>query len=129
MRTFILPASILLSGCVVAKTSIAIDQDQDGLMSNVEADIGTDPAVRDSDGDGVDDGIEHDQGTNPLDPNEKPYIGGWSIDKACRDTITGVGNEVGDITTDIEAPNQFGELVSMYDFCSRAILLTSGAFW
>jgi hypothetical protein len=129
MRYLILPASILLSACSVAQTDIAIDQDQDGLMSNIEADLGTDPALPDSDQDGVNDGKEYEQGTDPLDPADKPYIGEWSIDKQCRDGISGVGNAVGDITTDVLGIDQFGEEVSMYDFCARAILITSGAFW
>jgi hypothetical protein len=129
MRYLIVPAVIMLNACAVAETSVAIDQDQDGLMSNIEADLGTDPTVPDSDQDGVADGKEYDEGTNPLDPNDKPYIGGWSIDKQCRDTIEGVGNAEGDITTDVLGIDQFGETVSMYDFCSRAIMLTSGAFW
>jgi hypothetical protein len=129
MRSAILLVAIVATGCAVAETEIAIDQDQDGLMSNIEAELGTDPTLPDSDGDGIEDGKEYTEGTNPLDANDKPYLGGWSVDKLCRDTIVGVGNSVGDITTDVIASDQFGDTVSMYDFCSRAILLTSGAFW
>ena len=55
--------------------------------------------------------------------------GGWKKDVECRDDIESTGNNVGDITADIELMDQFGETVRLYDFCGRAILLVSGAFW
>jgi cytochrome oxidase Cu insertion factor (SCO1/SenC/PrrC family) len=55
--------------------------------------------------------------------------GGWKKDTECRDTIEATGNAVGDITEDITLTDQFGEDVRLYDFCGRAVLLVSGAFW
>ncbi|QTN31257.1 Ig-like domain-containing protein [Akkermansiaceae bacterium] len=43
------------------------DPDGDGLPTEAEAIIGTDPAKADTDGDGISDGAEVRQGTNPLD--------------------------------------------------------------
>lgn len=55
--------------------------------------------------------------------------GGWKKDVECRDDIEATGDGVGDITSDIELTDQFDETVRLYDFCGRAILLVSGAFW
>ena len=39
------------------------------------------------------------------------------------------GNDVGEVMEHFEAVDQFGEIVSSYDFCNRTLLLASGAFW
>lgn len=44
------------------------DQDQDGLMTGTENEIGTDPENADTDGDGYDDGEEANTGTDPNIP-------------------------------------------------------------
>ncbi|MCP4804442.1 MAG: hypothetical protein GY913_01595 [Proteobacteria bacterium] len=56
--------------------------------------------------------------------------GGWRKGTECRDDIgDATGNDIGDITADIELTNQFDETVRLYDFCDRAVLIVSGAFW
>jgi len=55
--------------------------------------------------------------------------GGWHKADGCQDDLSATGNEVGDITADAEMTDQFGDTVRLYDFCDRAVLLVSGAFW
>lgn len=55
--------------------------------------------------------------------------GGWHKADGCQDEISATGNEVGDVTADAEFMDQFGDTVRLYDFCDRAVLLVSGAFW
>ena len=118
-----------LAGCTVADVEMDFDSDGDGLMDSLEAELGTDPLAVDSDGDSHTDAVEVDVGSDPTDANDHPYAGGWSIDRECRDQITSTGNAVGDITSDFTLSDQHGEDVSLYDFCGRAVLLVSGAFW
>lgn len=118
---------VLAWGCAT-NVDVAIDRDQDGLL--VETDFGTDPNNPDSDGDGHLDGAEITAGTNPLDDLDHPYMGGYEIDKECRTSLEPTGGyDVGDIIDNIGLPDQFGETVHLWDFCGKAILLTSGAFW
>ena len=55
--------------------------------------------------------------------------GGWRKGTDCREDISATGNSVGDITEDATFTDQFDEEVRLYDFCDRAVLLVSGAFW
>jgi hypothetical protein len=107
---------------------LTADDDGDGLSNGEEQDLGTDPGLSDSDGDGYPDGEEVDANTNPLDADDHPYLGGWPIG-ACRNDVVSTGNEVGDIAEDFELMDQYGEMVRLYDFCDRAVLLVGAAFW
>ena len=55
------------------------DDDNDGLTESEEAQLGTDPLLRDSDLDGASDGTEVFGGTDPLQSAEKPvnYVAAW----------------------------------------------------
>ena len=55
--------------------------------------------------------------------------GGWRIDTECNADIEPTGNGIGDITGPTELLNQYGEVVNIHDFCGRAILIVTGAFW
>ncbi len=105
-----------------------VDSDGDGLMDDEEEELGTDPDLADSDGDGFDDGVELEENTDPVDAEDCPYAGGWPID-ACRHSIEATGSEVGEITSNFVLPDQFGEDLSLYDFCGKAILIEVAAFW
>ena len=119
--------TLLLLSCATT-LDIILDDDQDGLLD--ETPFGTDPSNPDSDGDGHLDGVEVEAGTNPLDDLDHPYKGGYPIDKACRTSIESSGGyDVGDVIDNITLPDQYGEDVHLWDFCGKAILLTSGAFW
>jgi hypothetical protein len=105
-----------------------LDWDQDGLTEVQEEALGTDPLNADSDGDGWSDGDEVDQNTDPLDSNSKPYLGGWDIDD-CADDMSATGNDVGDVPEDFAMEDQYGDEVSLYDFCNRVVVLIGAAEW
>ena len=119
----------LVTACTSAPVTIDLDTDGDGLMDSMEVVYGTDPFNADSDLDNYTDLQEIEQGTDPLDPTDHPYIGGWTIDIDCRDSVISTGNDVGEVAEHFEAVDQFGETVSSYDFCNRTLLLAAGAFW
>ena len=126
-------AGLALVGCGTATVDMPLDVDGDGLLSNEEAELGTDPDVADSDGDGVSDGDEVAAGINPLDPTDGPYPRGWPRDACRNDPMGDVGTSSpyvpGEITADFELPDQDGNMVRLYDFCAQAILLVSAADW
>ena len=129
MRLIVLGGAIgLVTACSPANVDIPLDQDGDGIMSNEEALIGTDPMNPDSDNDGFMDGEELDLGTDPTDDGDRPYLGGWPMD-ACADEIVGEGYDKGQIAPDFELIDQFGDAVRLYDFCDHTVLLASAAFW
>jgi len=117
-----------LGGCLASNVDLSFDGDADGLLDAEEEKLGTDPEVADSDGDGFVDGEESSQYTDPLNPGDHPYTGGWDID-ACRATVTSTGNAQGEIAHTFEAGDQFGDTVKLHDFCGKAVVLASGAFW
>ena len=121
--------ALLATACTSALVTMDLDTDGDGLMDSMEAEYGTDPLNVDSDRDNYTDFQETEQGTDPLDPADHPYAGGWTIDVDCRDAVVSTGNDVGEVMEHFEAVDQFGEIVSSYDFCNRTLLLVSGAFW
>lgn len=115
------------TGCITA-VDVDIDADQDGLLTSEEESYGSDPEKPDSDGDGFSDGDEVEQGKDPMDSADKPYLGGWATGQC--DDIEQTGSEVGDVGANFELMDQFGEMVSLYDFCeAKAIYLVFGAFW
>jgi hypothetical protein len=125
----LLPCGLAASACGAPYVTMPFDTDKDGLLDTEEVDYGTDPAIADTDGDAYDDGDEVAGGTNPLDANDHPYYGGWNIDFSCRSEIMATGNAEGLITDNFELLDQFGEMVRLWDFCGRAILLVGGAGW
>ncbi len=104
------------------------DPDGDGLSNDEEDELGTDGDEVDSDGDGWSDGEEVADNSDPLDEGDKPYQGGWSKGD-CRDDIQATGYDEGDISRDFVLPDQFGDNVSLHDFCDRSVLVIFSAFW
>ena len=129
-----LPAMLtgLALACAPTEVNVPLgsemDSDEDGLTDADEVGYGTDPDNADSDNDGFTDGDEIAQGADPLSGDDHPYTGGYGSD-VCRDDIEGTGDAEGDIANDFELMDQYGEAVRFYDFCGRAVLLVSGAFW
>ena len=130
MRTLLLSVvlSLVSLGCAQATVVIPLDLDGGGLLSDLEEELGTDPDDPDSDGDGWNDGDEVDQNTDPLDENSKPYVGGWSAD-GCNQDISATGSKVGDVPEDFALEDQYGDEVSLYDFCNRVVVLIGAAEW
>ena len=104
------------------------DTDGDGLLDGDEAAEGADPTLADTDADGWADGDEVAGYTDPADPADHPYTGGWAMG-ACRDSVVPTGTSVGDISPDFVLLDQFGDNVSLHDFCDRTILLDFTEFW
>ena len=125
MRTLFLPVLLgvsVLVGCMPAEVDIALDLDRDGLLSDVEAEMGTDPNDPDSDGDEWSDGDEVDQNTDPLSADSKPYYGGYQID-ACHEDVQPTGFQMGDVIENLQAKDQFGDTVELHHFCNKVVAL------
>jgi hypothetical protein len=124
-----------VSACAPGVVNLPHDQDLDGLLSDLEVTLGTDPFSSDSDEDGFSDGEEYDVGTDPTDDSSRPYLGGWPISAGpsmrdgCADDIEGTGYDEGQIAPDFNLVDQFGDVVRLYDFCDHTVLLASVAFW
>lgn len=127
--TYLLATIVLFSGCTSADVTMDFDSDGDGLMDSLEVEYGTDPFNVDSDLDNYSDYQEIEAGTDPLSADDHPYLGGWPIDIACRDSIESTGNDEGQIASQFALVDQFGEEVDSFDFCNQTILIASGAFW
>lgn len=72
---------------------ISADPDGDGLATETEFYIGTDPTNADTDSDGASDFDEYRYGTDPLDPDDYPDIGGGVADY--RELFIGLGVGIG----------------------------------
>lgn len=104
MKKFLLASSAMLGIVACAPASMDVSLEEDGAFGfeGPAEDVGS---------------IEYYEG------------GGWRKGTACRDDLSATGNAVGDVTEDITLMDQFGEDVRLYDFCDRAVLIVSGAFW
>jgi hypothetical protein len=128
MRKLMMFAGLVgLSACSPGIVEVPLDQDGDGLLSDLEAELGTDPFAADTDGDGYSDSEEFEIGTDPTDLFDRPYIGGWPMDK-CADSVVGTGHQIGETVEDFQLQDQYGDLVRMYDFCNHTVLLVESAF-
>ncbi len=116
-------------------TAPDLDPDDDGLLTEDELALGTDPADPDTDGDGQGDGDEVDAGTDPLNMYSRTYAGGYSIgDCAVADLPTSGGPsaatyQLGDTALNFALADQYGEMVDLYSFCGQTVILTFGATW
>lgn len=120
--------SLALSVGCMAAVEVDVDPDKDGLDDAIEAEIGSDPSEGDSDGDGFLDGEEVSGNTSPLDAEDHPYEGKWPID-SCRGDIEATGQAEGEIAGNFELMDQFGEMVSLHDFCGKVVYMVFAAFW
>jgi hypothetical protein len=79
------------------------DPDGDGLPTEVELALGTDPFKVDTDGDGFSDGIEVLMGTDPLDPNSFPTQSTLPLavfTNSISEAVEGAGSHVVNVTFD-----------------------------
>ena len=117
---------IILMGCAELKADI--DSDVDGLLNSQEEALGTDPNNPDSDEDGHSDGTEVDAGFDPLSEESHPYMGGY-LTRPCDSEPEPTGYAVGQISPDFSLVDQYGEDVTLSDFCGNTIILEASAFW
>ena len=121
---------LALMGCLEAEVhNVDMDIDEDGLMTSLEEEIGTNPENADSDGDGYDDGDEIDEGFDPIDEEDYPYQGEYPIARCDPGATPTGGHAVGEIAADFALTDQFGETVNLSDFCGKVVLLEASAFW
>jgi hypothetical protein len=114
------------------------DSDDDGLGDATELALGSDPLDTDTDDDGLDDRSEYDLGTalddpdtdddgytdrdevhenkDPLDPNSVIYLGRWPYYFEKTELKGGTVFEVGKRFANFETADQFGDVVSLWDF-------------
>ncbi len=105
-----------------------VDSDGDGLTDAEEDELGTDKDNPDTDGDGYLDGEEVLGNTNPNNADDHPYQAGWTID-ACRNDVQHEGNQLGQVAQDFTLLSQYGEDVTLSDFCDDVVLLVGSASW
>ncbi|MGC6510213.1 MAG: hypothetical protein ACON4U_17470 [Myxococcota bacterium] len=117
MSKFLLTFTLLFTACGV-KLDDGEATDLDNLYIDPDGD---------EDEDGWTNGEELDQGTDPFNAYDVPYIGGWKKD-SCRDEIDPTGNGIGDVAEDFGLVDQFGDRVSLHDFCNRVVLIEFAGF-
>lgn len=95
---------------------------------------GPDPSS-DDDGDGYTFAEEEAAGTNPDYAYSHPYTGDYNVGN-CEDGVaegdagaSGSAYAVGDIAANFSLMDQHGEMVDLYSFCGKTVMLVSGAFW
>lgn len=55
-------------------------------------------------------------------------LGGWPID-ACSADVAGTGFAEGDTAEDLHFPDQYGEDVTLHDFCDHVVYIVFSAVW
>jgi hypothetical protein len=112
-----------------------VDSDGDGISDDEEGGEGVDSdgdgtpdyLDTDSDNDGWTDYAEVNSYTDPQDPNDHPYEGGWPID-SCRFDLEPTGYAPGDVVENVRLMDQYGEEVSIHDFCDHVVLIEHAGF-
>ena len=118
------------------------DSDGDGISDADEVADGTDPDNPDSDDDGHTDGEEKDDGTNPNDAYSHSNTGGYNVGY-CESQWegtgpTGIGQwddttwtayQNGDVPDNFQMEDQHGELVDLYSFCGKHVMIVQSAGW
>ena len=95
-------------------------------LGDIDSALGHDAG--DEDGDGFTNAEEEAGGSDPNDPNDVPYAGGWQKDLECADSIVSTGNELGQVAEDFTLLDQFGEELSLHDFCNHVVLIEFSGF-
>jgi thiol-disulfide isomerase/thioredoxin len=141
MRTTVWMLVLASSACVTEKTSSKSDGG-----SAIQPDTGTesgstDPST-DSDSDGFTDAEEEEAGTNPLDAFSHSYTGGYNVGY-CESQWEGTGPTGtgsfggtewaaygnGDVPLNFQMEDQHGEMVDLYSFCGKHVMIVQSAGW
>lgn len=118
--------AVLLDAC------IDLDPDDDGLLDDQEAAIGTDPNLADTDTDGFTDGEEVDAGTDPLNMNSWPQdLGRWPnrTIQAQEAQIVPEGWAEGEVPPNVFMVDQYGAPLDLYQFYGYGVVVSVGATW
>jgi len=107
------------------------DSDDDGLLDGEEVGLGTLWLDPDSDDDGYSDRDEHYEGTDPLDPESVIYQGGWPYYFEKTGLKGGTEFAVGERFANLALVDQFGDVVSLWDFYNedRYVIFDFCAEW
>jgi thiol-disulfide isomerase/thioredoxin len=113
------------------------DTDGDGIPDGEEVfTYGNHPAFTDSDLDGIDDNVEIDAGFDPLDPDDRPYLGGWpTLSADAKNALEGDGAasgiSMGALHPRFKFHDQYGDKVDFYDFAGQGkpIIIDVSAEW
>ena len=96
------------------------DSDEDGLSDAEEAELGTDPNLKDTDSDNYWDSWEVTEGTDPLDPASRIYQGSWPYnpnkDELEAGTVSTATTEKGSLFPRQAFVDNHGDYVDIYDF-------------
>ncbi|PRQ06830.1 TlpA family protein disulfide reductase [Enhygromyxa salina] len=102
-----------------------LDDDEDGLTNEEEAELGTDPKKKDTDGDNYWDPWELAEGTDPLDYDSRIYTGFWPYnpnkDELVQGTWATTGKQVGKPFPRQSFLDQHGDYVDVYDFANFTV--------
>jgi len=121
-------SGLLLGGCVGGPNMTA-DSDEDGLLDAFEMVIGSDPLSADTDGDGHDDGDEYGAFFDPMDEGDFPYAGDYPRQALPTDGIASTGYEIGEVSHNWSAEDQFGEEIELHKFYGNVIVVELAADW
>ena len=127
---------LLTLGCAKDAPSVPTDDDGDGLLSDFEAQVGTQPDQADSDGDGCDDALEVLSYFDPLDAEDRPYQGvyprGPRPDDAAFAEMAetfGAGFDTGQQNTNWTLLDQHGEAVELHDLYGQVVMVLVAREW
>lgn len=135
-------------------TTLAADDDGDGLTNGEEAELGSDPTSADTDGDGLGDAEERELGTDlqdpdtdddeytdrdevfegkdPTDPHSVIYRGGYPyyFDKDTLEPGPDLAEKGGRFTR-LQLKDQFGDVVDLWDLYNdeRPVVIDISAMW
>lgn len=133
----VLPGLIMM-GCIGGSSSDDDDDGGDGLAGGGFGGGGSSSSA-DNDGDGYTNGDEATAGTNPDYDYSHPYTGDYNVGLCEAGPAEATGPtgsssygtmyQVGDVADNFTMMDQNGEMVDLYSFCGRTIMLVTGAFW
>ncbi len=107
-----------------------VDTDGDGRSDGEEVADGTDPVRADTDGDGFSDTEEHAADTDPVDRFNWPFGGRrWPDLSGFAQGVYADGFELTEVLADLAFQDQFGAMLSLYQFYGYVILIDFSAGW
>lgn len=124
----------LAIGCTPTEDEVDTDPDRDGLSTDFELLIGTNPESADSDGDGHFDAVEHLQYFDAMNDEDYPYEGGWArrplpTSAEWDEMSAESGWALNDFSGSWSAEDQNGDPLELSRFYGNVILVDFGAEW